>query len=161
MNLEPAVATGREFLDGLFDRMELDLEVADGRLSEDSVILRVEGDTAGLRRRPDLQAAISSLCSQTMARSMDVRHVRCVIDLDGDFAARKALLETAADDLARAVKTTGREGVLDGLVAGERRVVHVALKDHPEVATRSEGDDQRRLLIVGPLTEDEGPEQDA
>lgn len=160
MNLEPAVSTGREFLDGLFDRMNLDLEVTDGRLTDDSVILRVEGDTQSLRRRPDLQSAISSLCSQTMAREIDVRHVRCVLDLDGDFAARKALLETAADDLARAVEKTGREAVLDGLVAGERRVVHMALKDHPEVDTRSEGDEQRRLLIVAPAGE-EGPEQDA
>lgn len=155
---ESAIGVGREFLDGLFERMDLDLEVTDGRLSDESVILRIEGDTANLRRRPDLQSAIASICSQTMARHVDVRHVRCVLDLDGDFAARKALLETAADDLARAVQVNRREAVLDGLAAGERRVVHLALKDHPEVVTRSEGDEQRRLLIVSAA---EGPDQGA
>lgn len=155
---ESALGTGRDFLDGLFERMGLDVEVTDGRVNDESVILRIEGDTGALRRRPDLQTAISNLCAQTMARSIDVRHVRCVLDLDGDFAARKALLETAADDLARAVQTTGRHAVLDGLAAGERRVVHMALKAHAEVATHSEGEEHRRLLIITPQADAEAAE---
>lgn len=147
---EAAIGTGQDFLAGLFDRMNLDLEVTDGRLTDESVILRVEGDTGRLRRQPDLRSAIESLCSQTMARSIDVRHVRCILDLDGDFAARKALLETAADDLARAVLVNGREAVLDGLASGERRVVHMALKAHADVETRSEGEADRRMLVVSP-----------
>jgi predicted RNA-binding protein Jag len=29
-------------------------------------------------------------------------------------------------------------------------VIHIALKDHPGVATRSEGDEPRRRIIVSP-----------
>ncbi len=32
----------------------------------------------------------------------------------------------------------------------ERRIVHVALKDHPEVYTRSEGEDPDREVIIIP-----------
>jgi spoIIIJ-associated protein len=155
---ESALGTGRDFLEGLFERMNLDLQVTDGRVNEESVILRIEGETAKLRRRPDLQTAISNLCAQTMARAIDVRHVRCVLDLDGDFAARKALLETAADDLARAVEHTGRHAVLDGLAAGERRVVHMALKAHAQVETHSEGEEHRRLLVITPKADEAAAE---
>ncbi|MGK0359933.1 MAG: spoIIIJ-associated protein [Bradymonadia bacterium] len=145
---ETAVGVGRDFLNGLFERMEIELKITDGRVDDDAIILRIEGETTKLRRRTDLQAAFSDLCAQTMARSIDVRFVRCVLDMDGDFAARKALLETAAGDLAHAVSVSGRNAVLDGLSNNERRVVHTALKDHAAVATHSEGEDDRRLLIV-------------
>jgi predicted RNA-binding protein Jag len=32
----------------------------------------------------------------------------------------------------------------------DRRIVHMALKDDPRVATRSEGDEGRRRIIVEP-----------
>ena len=147
---ETAVGVGRDFLNGLFERMEIDLKITDGRVDDDAVILRIEGALDKLRRRMDLQTAFSDLCAQTMARSIDVRFVRCVLDMNGDFAARKALLETAATDLAHAVSVSGRNAVLDGLDNNERRVVHTALKDHAAVATHSEGEDDRRLLIVAP-----------
>lgn len=147
---ETAVGVGRDFLNGLFERMGIDLKITDGRVNDDVVILRIEGETDKLRRRTDLQAAFSDLCAQTMARELDVRFVRCVLDMDGDFAARKALLEIAAGDLAHAVSVSGRHAVLDGLSNHERRVVHTALKDHPAVATHSEGEADRRLLLVTP-----------
>ena len=147
---ETAVGVGRDFLNGLFKRMDIDLKITDGRVDDDAVILRIEGQTERLRRRTDLQTAFSDLCAQTMARSIDVRFVRCVLDMNGDFAARKALLDTAAADLAHAVSVSGRHAVLDGLVAHERRVVHTALKDHAAVETHSEGEDDRRLLVVTP-----------
>ena len=40
---------------------------------------------------------------------------------------------------------------LDSMAATERRVVHMYLKDHPDVDTHSEGDEPFRRIVVTPV----------
>lgn len=145
-----AIPAGQAFLTEIFTRTGLALTVTGGEATEDAVVFQLGGETALLRRQPELAAALASLTAQVMARALDIRHVRCVLDPDGSFAARKTLLETAARDLARTVLRTGRRAVLDGLSPAERRVVHMGLAEDARVQTRSEGDDRWRLLLVEP-----------
>ncbi|MEZ4469329.1 MAG: hypothetical protein R3F60_00725 [bacterium] len=147
---DAAVPAGQAFLTELFERTGIALTVTDGRVEDDAVLLELGGDVASLRRQPELAAALASLTAQVMARAIDARHVRCVLDPGGTYATRKALLETAARDVRRAVLHTGRRAVLDGLSPAERRVVHVGLAEDPRVQTRSEGDERWRLLLVEP-----------
>ena len=74
--------------------------------------------------------------------------MNCLLDIDGQFEARRALLETAAEDAASAILKNGRRAVFTGLNASERRVVHSVLKERDDVSTRSEGDERARLLLV-------------
>ena len=48
----------------------------------------------------------------------------------------------------------GEEIELDPMGPHERRIIHLALENHPGVVTRSEGEEPRRRVIVEPADED-------
>jgi len=52
--------------------------------------------------------------------------------------------------MAERVATSGRRVVLEAMPAYERRIVHLALRDHPEVITKSVGDGDNRKVTILP-----------
>lgn len=136
------------FLGELCERLELKVDLSDGGTRDGAVVIELTGDGIDrLKRRPDLVSALTRLTGQAAGRAVDDR-VRLVLDVGGDFEDRKALLEAAADDIARAVQTSGRRAVVEGLSSTERRVMHNRLADDDAVATRSEGDERARRLLI-------------
>lgn len=73
-----------------------------------------------------------------------------VVDAAGYRARRTAALETAARRAAQRSSASGRRVVLDPMTAVERKIVHEALKDDPEVETTSEGSEPNRYVVVLP-----------
>ena len=140
------IEDGRSFLSALFNHLNysIDIEHRDG---DDAIVYELNGGVEPLETRPDLVSAITLLAAQAMSRTADKR-INCLLDVGGQFEKRRALLETTADDIQRAVIQTGRKAVLEGLSSAERRVVHVRLRDSEDVETQSEGDDRNRLLLV-------------
>ncbi|MCA9539833.1 MAG: hypothetical protein KC620_13140 [Myxococcales bacterium] len=138
---------GAAFLNELFAQMRLGAKARAGAPRDGWQVIEITGELTALRRRPDLVSALNHLTGQVVNRAAG-EQTRCLIDLGGDYEARKALLETVADDVARAVKRTGRQAVLDGLPSPERRVVHARLAEVGGVATRSEGDERNRVLYI-------------
>jgi spoIIIJ-associated protein len=137
---------GAEFLTEVFGQLETSIDIA-SRTDGDCLVYELTGSTQTLLSRPELVSALTLLTSQTVSRQID-RRVNCLLDVDGRLEARRALLETAATDVARAVVKNGRRAVFQGLTSSERRVVHTVLKDEEGVKTYSEGDDRARLLMV-------------
>lgn len=61
---------------------------------------------------------------------------------------REESLKKMALNAAMQVKFSGKEKALPFLTSAERRIIHLALADNPDVYTQSEGvGNQRRLLI--------------
>ncbi len=63
---------------------------------------------------------------------------------------RKSALEALADSAVQRVVTTGQPHSLPPMPAGERRLVHMYLADHPQVVTASEGLGRTRSIVVSP-----------
>lgn len=82
---------------------------------------------------------------------------RVLIDLEGYREKRAATLERLAIKLAERVRRTGCRVTLEPMSAPERRVIHLALRDHPHVVTRSEGDEPRRRVVISVASRDDGP----
>ena len=59
-------------------------------------------------------------------------------------------LERLAKNIAREVRNTGREVVMDNMNSYERRIVHNVLTDFKGVTTISEGEEPNRHIIVKP-----------
>jgi spoIIIJ-associated protein len=76
--------------------------------------------------------------------------VRIVLDADNYRARREEALTKQAMDLAAQAVEAGQEAELEPLSAYERRIIHNALADHPEVTTYSEGEEPRRRVIIAP-----------
>ena len=73
-----------------------------------------------------------------------------VVDAAGYRARRAASLEAVAQRSARRAAATGRRVDLDPMTPVERKIVHEALKDDPEVETASEGSEPNRYVVVVP-----------
>jgi spoIIIJ-associated protein len=51
--------------------------------------------------------------------------------------------------MAERVVATNKRVVLEAMPAHERRIIHITLRDHPAVTTKSVGsDDNRKVTIV-------------
>jgi spoIIIJ-associated protein len=72
------------------------------------------------------------------------------VDIEGYLETRKENLENMALRLAEKSKKIGKPISLGQMNAYDRRIVHIALKDFPEVITRSRGEGRLRKLVIFP-----------
>jgi spoIIIJ-associated protein len=87
--------------------------------------------------------------ANAIARAEGEEH-EVVVDAAGYRARRAASLGAVAQRSARRAAATGRRVDLDPMTAVERKIVHEALKDDPEVETASEGTEPNRYVVVVP-----------
>lgn len=73
---------------------------------------------------------------------------RINLDIAGYREARRRSLEDMARDVSSRVLATGQEEELRPMNPAERRIVHMALREHPEVATESRGEGRARRIVV-------------
>jgi spoIIIJ-associated protein len=113
----------------------------------------VTGTSAGrlVGRGGEVIDAAQFLLAQIASRAEGGERRRVVLDADGYRARRTAELERLAARAAAEVLRSGDEIELDPMSPQDRRVVHLALADRPDVATRSEGEEGRRRVIVEPV----------
>jgi len=120
--------------------------------SEDEVRATVDGDDLGvlIGRHGQMIDSLQYLANAIAHRRLGEERRRIVIDAAGYRARREATLESLARRGAEQASATGRRVDLEPMSAVERRVVHEALKDDPEVATESEGAEPNRFVVVIP-----------
>lgn len=73
-----------------------------------------------------------------------------LVDVGGWRRQREEKLRSLAASLAQEVERTGQPQTLFDLAPWQRRVVHVALANHPKVESLSEGEGQDRHLVIKP-----------
>lgn len=76
--------------------------------------------------------------------------VRLMLDAGGYRERRAETLRQRALELAREVKARNEEAELEPLPAHERRIIHTALADDPDISTYSEGDEPARRVVISP-----------
>jgi spoIIIJ-associated protein len=76
--------------------------------------------------------------------------VHLVIDVEGFKARRAKSLHRLAHRMAEQAIHTDRTVVLEPMPPHERRVIHLALRDHPDVVTESVGERDRRKVTIIP-----------
>lgn len=76
--------------------------------------------------------------------------VAVTVDASGYRARRAGALEVEARRAAQRAVATGHRVELEPMTAVERKIVHEALKDDPEVETVSDGAEPNRFVVVVP-----------
>ena len=119
---------------------------------EDEVTATVTGPDLGvlIGRHGQMIDALQYLANAIAHRAVGEERRRIVVDAAGYRSRRAATLEGLARRSAEQASATGRPVPLEPMSAVERRIVHEALKDDPEVATASEGADPNRYVVVLP-----------
>jgi spoIIIJ-associated protein len=146
-----------ELLQGMLDRMDLRAKVQvveyRGVLDDDQdppVMLNIEGEDLGILigRRAETLAALQYL-TRLMVNHRAHRWVNLVVDVEGYKARREEQLVRLAERMAERVVSTGRAVALEAMPPRERRIIHITLRNHPQVATQSVGEgDQRKVTII-------------
>lgn len=109
----------------------------------------IEGDDAGLligRRGETLksfQFLIRYMVSQRLGAPANVQ-----VDVEGYQERRYQALANMARRVAQRVADTGRSITMEPMPPNERRIVHLALADHPRVTTESQGEGSGRQVVV-------------
>lgn len=93
--------------------------------------------------------ALQYIVGLAAAKYSDSRR-RLVLDADGYRARHQETVEAKAREYADAVKSEGREAVLDPQNPRDRRIVHMALAEDPDVYTYSEGEGDYRHVVISP-----------
>lgn len=93
--------------------------------------------------------ALQYLLSIAANRWGDTRW-RINLDAGGYRDRHRKTLESKAHEYAAAVKAQGQEAELEPQSPRDRRIIHLALADDPDVYTYSEGEGSRRRVIISP-----------
>ncbi|MEE8567530.1 MAG: R3H domain-containing nucleic acid-binding protein, partial [Anaerolineales bacterium] len=80
--------------------------------------------------------------------------VAVVIDVEGYRARRERQLRMLARKMAEQAIETGRTTTLEPMPANERRIIHIELRENPNVDTESIGEGDRRKVTVIPQRQD-------
>ena len=78
------------------------------------------------------------------------RSIPLIVDVEGYRERRENQLRQLARRMADQAISTGRRQVLEPMPASERRIVHIELRENPQVTTESIGDEPRRKVTIIP-----------
>ena len=151
------VALAAEAIESLIRHMDVDVEMTISRTHDDDLdgpVFDLEGEDAGLLigRRGETLRTLQFLVRYMVSRRLDER-VNLMIDVEGYQERRHSALRNMARRVASRVSDTGRSIALEPMSPSERRIVHVALSDHPGVFTESEGEGMDRQVVIMPSEE--------
>jgi spoIIIJ-associated protein len=154
-----AAQTGRELLLGLLERMSLRANVeivqqSDAEADEDderSLVLNIVGDDLGvlIGRQNETLSALEFI-TRLMTNQQTHSRTGFVVDVNGHRAKRAESLRKLSLRMADQTVQTGRTVAMEPMPPAERRIVHLALREHPAVTTLSVGEGDRRKVTIVP-----------
>ena len=149
-----AVVATTDILQRLISLMDVSAAVTLVHAEREDVggpVFDVDGDDSGLLigRRGETLRALQFLVSFIASRRLGDR-VNLFVDVSGYQERRYETLRSLAQRVARRVASSGREVPLEPMPPNERRIVHMALADDPDVSTISEGMGDGRRVILEP-----------
>lgn len=148
----------RDLLQGLLDRMGIEAQVSTRRGDdlvepgeEPPLVLDIMGDDLGiLIGRRGATLADLQFITRLMTSHRLHRRINLVVDVEQYKVRRRRTLQQLANRMADRVSFSRQPVTLEAMPAYERRIVHMALRDHPDVSTLSVGEDERRKVTIVP-----------
>ncbi len=142
----------RTMVEGLLKHMGVRAQVS-VRTGTDPITLDISGRDLGalIGWRGETLRALQSVTNVMFGRQLDEGE-RVIVDVERYRQRREHTVREIALRAARQVKMTGDAITLDAMQAFERRAIHLALQDDPDVGSSSIGEEPDRRVVVGPRT---------
>jgi spoIIIJ-associated protein len=100
-------------------------------------------------RRSETLTAFQYIASLIVGKE-EQQFVQLTVDVEGYRDRREKQLIQMAKRMADQVSKSGRRQTLEPMPSGERRIIHIALRDHPDVKTESSGEEPYRKVMIIP-----------
>jgi spoIIIJ-associated protein len=132
------------FVDAHFGEKEVDEETR-------PVLVDINGDdlTVLIGRRAEILNALQYIVNLIVSKQAE-RWVQVTIDVEGYRSRRERQLRQMARRMADQAVKTGHRQSLEPMPASERRIVHIELRDRPDVMTQSVGEEPSRKVTIIP-----------
>ena len=140
----------KEYLDKLFKAMDIEAQIEiDYDETAGTMDIDVSGPDMGILigKRGQTLDALQYLISLFVNKKSE-SYIRVKLDTENYRARRKDTLENLAKNIAFKVKRTRRSFTLEPMNPFERRIIHSTLQNDKYVATRSEGEEPYRKVVV-------------
>jgi spoIIIJ-associated protein len=147
----------RDALQGILQRMAIQARIVSKPPTEfmlegdnpPPVVLDIQGRDLGvlIGRRGETLGALQFLV-RLIVNHRTRRWYNIVIDVQGYKERREQQLRRLAERMAEQVVATRRSVVLEAMPPYERRIVHLALRNHPKVTTHSIGEGDNRKVMI-------------
>ena len=146
-----AAEAAADFVDGLVEAFGLDGE-ANAVAGDDQWTIAVSGQNLGALIGPKAATldAITELARTVVAKTVDGRGPKVVVDVAGYRTARRESLEQFTRECATRALETGRAQALEPMHSVDRKIVHDTVTSIDGVRTISEGEDRRRRVVILP-----------
>jgi spoIIIJ-associated protein len=145
------VADARTLVARIVRTLGVDADV-DAHEEPEAIVITCSGPDVGLLigRHGQTIDSIQYLLNAVGWRAYGEERKEVTVDAAGYRARRKATLEALALRVADRVRDSGEREELEPMTAGERKIVHLRLKDVAGVSTASEGTEPNRYVVVVP-----------
>lgn len=138
----------KKFLAGVFRGMGLEVAM-EKMTNEERILLNLRGKGLGILigKHGQTLNALQYLTNLAAGRLYHHRYF-VVLDVENYRARREQTLTALARRLADKAKRTGLPVELEPMEPGERRIIHLALQNDPDVVTDSEGEGSYRHVVI-------------
>ncbi|MFU8771532.1 MAG: RNA-binding cell elongation regulator Jag/EloR [Anaerolineales bacterium] len=117
------------------------------------VHINVKGDDLSILigRRAETLNSLQYIASLIVSKELG-KHLPLIVDVEGYRVRREHQLRVLAQRMADQAIKSGRRQVLEPMPANERRIIHIELRDIPQVETESVGEEPNRKVTIIPLS---------
>lgn len=124
---------------------------ADDARSRVPVLVDVNGNDLSILIGPRAETlnALQYIASLIVGKELG-HAIPMVVDVEGYRKRREQQIRQLARRVADQAVKTGRRQILEPMPANERRLVHIELRDNPNVTTQSVGEEPRRKVTIIP-----------
>jgi spoIIIJ-associated protein len=146
----------RSLVEGLLKHMGVRAQVT-VRSATDPITIDISGRDLGalIGWRGETLRALQSVTNVMFGKQL-AEGERVIVDVERYRQRREHTVREIALRAARQVKMTGDAITLDAMQAFERRAIHLALQDDPDVGSSSIGEEPDRRVVVGPRKPESG-----
>lgn len=115
------------------------------------LMVDVHGDDLAILIGPKAETLNALQYIASLIVGKEVGHaLPLIVDVEGYRARRSQQVKQLAQRMAEQAIRTGKRQVLEPMPAGERRLIHIALRNNPKVTTESIGEEPRRKVTIIP-----------
>jgi spoIIIJ-associated protein len=132
-------------------RITVNPPAASDELTAPEILVELAGADSSLvlERGGELLRSLETIAHEALHVHAE-EHDKVAFDCKGYRAARQHELKLAAEVAAERVTRTGAPYAFAPMTSRDRRLIHLAFRDHESLTTQSEGEGGRRYVVLYP-----------